>query len=163
MDPQLRVGDLVVPEQLIDYTWGRQSSFDDELRHIEFSQPYDAKLAQQVLAAGGGLDVRMVGGGVYGCTQGPRLETAAEIKRLSRDGCTLVGMTAMPEAALCRELEIPMANVSLVVNPAAGVSAGVRGEQPIDLGALRLASQQGAQQMRTLLSALADEFGNGLM
>ncbi len=124
IDPVLEPGNLVVPDQLIDYTWGRAHTFSgssngEAVNHVLFDEPYDAALRRRLLAA----DKEAIDGGVYACTQGPRLETEAEIRRLSRDGCTIVGMTGMPEASLARELGIPYAAVCLVVNPAAGVGA----------------------------------------
>ncbi len=125
IDPALPSGALVLPDQLIDYTWGRDHSFSDSaqdpLTHIEFAHPFagPARLALQSAAALAG--VALHDGGCYGATQGPRLETAAEIQRLSRDGCTLVGMTAMPEAALAREAGLDYASLCVVANPAAGV------------------------------------------
>ena len=145
IDPQLEVGQLVVPHQLIDYTWGRDSTYDDELRHAEFAEPYDAEL----IAMLGAVDAGICAGGVYGATQGPRLETAAEIARLARDGCTLVGMTGMPEAALARELELRFAALCLVVNPAAGV-----GDEQIDLAAMQVIAAAGGKQMVELLQRL---------
>ena len=142
IDPALAVGQLVVPEQIIDYSWGREGTYDDELRHIEFGDPYDASLRQHLLDA----DSTLHDGGVYACTQGPRLETAAEIQRLARDGCTLVGMTGMPEAALCRELELPLVPVCLVVNPAAGV-----GDGPIEMDEILRVGAQGASRITDLL------------
>ncbi|MCB1633680.1 MAG: S-methyl-5'-thioinosine phosphorylase [Xanthomonadales bacterium] len=116
---------IVIPNQLIDYTWGRVSSFADEakgeVRHIDFGDPYDAALREELLRAAQAAAVEVVGTGVYGVTQGPRLETRAEIRRLQQDGCTIVGMTSMPEAALARELAIPYACLSVVANWAAGV------------------------------------------
>ena len=115
---------LVVPDQLIDYTHGRVTSFCDaegvEVRHIDFSEPYTASLRQALLAAAGRAGIAMIDGGCYGATQGPRLETRAEIARMKRDGCDLVGMTGMPEAALARELELEYACLALVANFAAG-------------------------------------------
>lgn len=123
-------GSLVVPDQLIDYTWGRDSSFFDgatgELQHIDFTLPFTAGLRKVLLAAAQANEQSCVNGGVYGVTQGPRLETAAEIERLQRDGCDLVGMTAMPEAVLARELGIEYGFLAVVVNAAAG-----RGSVPI--------------------------------
>ncbi|MDD2767181.1 MAG: S-methyl-5'-thioinosine phosphorylase [Methylococcus sp.] len=119
-------GRLAVPHQLIDYTWGRSGTFfEDELdhvTHIDFTQPYSEDLRRKLIASARGLSV--VENGVYGCTQGPRLETAAEIARMERDGCDLVGMTGMPEAALARELELPYAACAIVANWAAGKSEG---------------------------------------
>ncbi len=147
VDPALNVADLIVPHQLIDYSWGRASTYDDVLRHVEFSDPYDAEVRAMLL----GADPSLLDGGVYACTQGPRLETAAEIVRLARDGATLVGMTGMPEAALARELELKFAGLCLVVNPAAGVADDV-----IDMDALRAVSQAGGQAMLEVLLALLD-------
>ncbi|MHC1479512.1 S-methyl-5'-thioinosine phosphorylase [Frateuria aurantia] len=115
---------LAVPDQLIDYTHGRFTSFCDaegaEVKHIDFSEPYTAGLRRQLLAAGERSGIELVDGGCYGATQGPRLETRAEIARMRRDGCDLVGMTGMPEAALARELELEYACLALVANFAAG-------------------------------------------
>ena len=119
--------DLAVPDQLIDYTWGRASTFggDGKVVHVDFTEPFDAVLRGRLAAAIAdcGYQVR---GGTYGVTQGPRLETAAEIDRLERDGCAMVGMTAQPEAALARELGWAYAICAVAVNHAAGRSpAGV--------------------------------------
>lgn len=120
--PALQVGDLVLPRQLIDYTWGRAHTYATGAcpRHIDFRDPFHPAARQAVLRAATAAKLAAHDGGVYGATQGPRLETAAEIDRMARDGCTVVGMTAMPEAALARELDLPLAGVCLVVNPAAG-------------------------------------------
>jgi 5'-methylthioinosine phosphorylase len=115
---------IAVPDQIIDYTSGRVTSFCDaegaEVKHIDFSEPYSAGLRAALIAAAKKAGVPVVDGGCYGATQGPRLETRAEIARLRRDGCDLVGMTGMPEAALARELECEYACLALVANWAAG-------------------------------------------
>ena len=120
-------GGLAIPDQLIDYTWGREHTFDDgssgQLRHIEFTEPFDTVLRGQ-LAAVAARSAAAQGRGIYGVTQGPRLETAAEIDRMARDGCTMVGMTAMPEAALARELGLRYAICAVGVNHAAGRGPG---------------------------------------
>lgn len=145
IDAQLRVGDLVLPTQLIDYTWGRQHTFDDKRRHVDFSQPYDDSVRERIVQSG----VDMFTDGVHAVTQGPRLETAAEIKRIGQDGCTIVGMTGMPEAGLARELEVPYASVCVVINPGAGLSA-----ESIDLAALRRASLAGANKIWSIFERL---------
>ena len=115
---------LAVPDQIIDYTYGRANSFCDAegvaVDHIDFSEPYTESLRQALIAAANAAQVPVVARGVYGATQGPRLETRAEIARMRRDGCDLVGMTGMPEAALARELKLDYACVALVANWAAG-------------------------------------------
>jgi 5'-methylthioadenosine phosphorylase len=117
-------GDLVLPHQLIDYTHDRESSFfdggDQRVVHIDFTHPYTPALRAKCLAAADAAGVQLVDGGVYGAASGPRLETAAEIDRMDRDGATLVGMTGMPEATLARELGLPYAAIAVVVNHAAG-------------------------------------------
>ncbi len=145
LDLALEVGALVLPHQLIDYTWGREQTFDDERRHVDFSNPYTESLRVRLLAS----NVPMHDGGVYGCTQGPRLEGAAEIVRMGRDGCTLVGMTGMPEAGLARELGLAYASLCVVVNPAAAL-----GPAGIDMAQLRAASQQGADSIWAVLESL---------
>lgn len=115
---------LVVPDQIIDYTHGRLTSYcdveDAEVQHIDFSDPYSVHLRQQLIDAAQRAQILLVDGGCYGATQGPRLETRAEITRMKRDGCDLVGMTGMPEAALARELGMEYACLALVANWAAG-------------------------------------------
>jgi 5'-methylthioinosine phosphorylase len=117
-------GTLAVPEQLIDYTSGRAGTYyagpDQPVVHIDFTQPYDEALRQRLLAAARSLDTPLVDGGCYACMSGPRLETAAEIRRLERDGCDMVGMTGMPETALAREAALPYAALAVVANYAAG-------------------------------------------
>lgn len=114
---------LILPDQIIDYTWGREHSFwSDQVLHVDFSQPFDGPLRRQLIALSKQGNLGFVVHGVYGCTQGPRLESAAEIQRLRRDGCDLVGMTAMPEASLARELALDYASLCISVNWAAGLS-----------------------------------------
>lgn len=117
-------GALIVPDQIIDYTWGRRSTFfdgeDSPVRHVDFTQPYSSALRRRILDAAGALGEVVHDGGVYAATQGPRLETAAEITRLERDGADVVGMTAMPEATLARELDLEYAALIVVANHAAG-------------------------------------------
>lgn len=115
---------LVAPDQIIDYTHGRLSSFCDtegaKVEHIDFSEPYSARLRTELVAAAGRAGIAIVAGGCYAATQGPRLETIAEIVRIRRDGGDLVGMTGMPEAALAREIGLDYACLALVANWAAG-------------------------------------------
>ncbi|HET9032528.1 MAG TPA: S-methyl-5'-thioinosine phosphorylase [Dokdonella sp.] len=115
---------LAIPDQIVDYTYGRITSYCDvdgaEVRHVDFSDPYTQTLRQQLIDAAARADVAVVDGGCYGATQGPRLETRAEIARMRRDGCDLVGMTGMPEAVLSRELGVDYACLALVANWAAG-------------------------------------------
>ena len=122
--PQMGPAHLVVPDQLIDYTWGRASTFfEGDLQHcthIDFTYPYDQAARNVLIEAAGSLKLACSDFGVYGATQGPRLETAAEIRRLERDGCDLVGMTGMPEAVLAAELGMRYVCLGLVVNWAAG-------------------------------------------
>jgi len=124
---------LACPDQLIDYTWGRVSSlWEPDARgdmghdalHVDFGDPYTSTLRTAILAAAGESGIAMVDGGCYAATQGPRLETKAEISRLRRDGCDLVGMTGMPEAALARELGLDYACLAIVANWAAGCGEG---------------------------------------
>ena len=117
-------GDLVLPHQLIDYTHDREMTFFDggDMRvvHVDFTHPYSPELRAKCLAAARDAGIGLKDGGVYGAVSGPRLETAAEIDRMDRDGATLVGMTGMPEAALARELDLPYVAIAVVVNHAAG-------------------------------------------
>ncbi|MDB6443296.1 S-methyl-5'-thioinosine phosphorylase [Pseudomonas sp. 21TX0197] len=144
-------GHLCVPHQLIDYTSGRQHTyFADDLEavtHIDFSYPYSELLRQRLIAALAAEGCDYSDRGVHGCTQGPRLETAAEIVRLERDGCDIVGMTGMPEAALARELKLDYACLALVVNPAAGKSATV-----ISMAEIEQALRDGMGTVKSVLA-----------
>ncbi len=126
----LPAGSLAVPEQILDYTTGRACTFFEQdlemVTHIDFTEPYDAPLRAALLAGATAAGVKVVEGGVYAAVQGPRLETAAEVNRLERDGADMVGMTGMPEAALARELGVAYATLAVVSNRAAG-----RGAKPI--------------------------------
>jgi 5'-methylthioadenosine phosphorylase/5'-methylthioinosine phosphorylase len=126
--PAMAPSKIAVPDQVIDYTYAREHTFfADKLNHvthIDFTQPYTPSMRKKLLASAQRAKVEVIDGGVYGCTQGPRLETPAEIIRMERDGCDLVGMTGMPEAALARELEIDYACCAVVANWAAGKQAG---------------------------------------
>jgi len=117
-------GTLVVPDQILDYTHSRQSTYFEgsgtPVTHVDFTQPYSGTLRSRLLQAASSIGETVIDGAVYACTQGPRLETAAEINRLQRDGADLVGMTGMPEAVLARELELDYASLAVVVNQAAG-------------------------------------------
>lgn len=152
IDPNVRVGALVIPQQMLDYTHGRAATFGGagNIIHVDFTQPFDAALRTALLAAGKAAGLELVDGGVYACTQGPRLETAAEVDRLERDGASLIGMTAMPEAVLARELGLPFASISLVVNAAAG-----RGD--FDEASIADAGRRGMQSLHALLLALFSE------
>jgi len=124
--PKIGPGIIAIPSQIIDYSWGREHTiFDgraDVVTHVDFTDPYDKKLRHLLLSAAQTKGLSVWPQGVYGCTQGPRLESAAEVRRLLQDGCDMVGMTGMPEAALAREVEIPYACIALSVNWAAGIS-----------------------------------------
>ncbi len=141
-------GALAVPNQIIDYSWGREHTFFadglDAVTHVDFTHPYDEGLRQLLLRSAG--DVEVWDGGVYACTQGPRLESAAEVRRLQRDGCDMIGMTGMPEAALARELDLPYACLALSVNWAAGLT-----DEVISMEAIGRVLQSG---MATALSVL---------
>ncbi len=143
---------LALPDQLVDYTSGREHSFfdgsDGQVRHIDFSWPYSAELRGILLEVALDLAQPLQASATYACTNGPRLETAAEIERLRRDGCDIVGMTGMPEAALARELEIEYASLALVVNWAAGV-------EPLAISMQQILAnmEQGIGQIKKVLAA----------
>ena len=120
----MQPGVIAVLDQMLDYTWGRESTYFDgpesPVTHIDFTLPYDPRLRARMLAVAAADGHAVVDGGCYACMQGPRLETAAEIVRIERDGADVVGMTLMPEAALAREIDLPYAALAVVVNHAAG-------------------------------------------
>jgi 5'-deoxy-5'-methylthioadenosine phosphorylase len=145
---------LAVPDQIIDYSSGREHSYFDGaegvVNHIDFSWPYSAQLRGIITEVGLQLGQPLVASGTYGATNGPRLETAAEIKRLKSDGCDMVGMTGMPEPALARELEIEYACLALVVNWAAGIE-----DRAISMQEIMANMEQGMHQIKQLLLAAA--------
>ncbi len=120
----LKPGDIVLPNQILDYTYGRSNTYHDGIelpvRHIDFTQPYSQAMRERCLKAAADIGDGLIDGGVYASVQGPRLETAAEINRYERDGATIVGMTGMPEAVLARELGVSYAAICPVANFAAG-------------------------------------------
>ena len=148
--PDLPPRTLALPDQIIDYTSGREHSFDvaedAPIRHVDFSYPYSAALRSALAAAGRQENIELVETGTYGATNGPRLESAAEIERLRRDGCNMVGMTGMPEAGLARELELDYACLALVVNWAAGIGDGV-----IDMSEIVGHIEHGIRRVRSVL------------
>jgi 5'-deoxy-5'-methylthioadenosine phosphorylase len=150
-------GALVVPHQIIDYTWGRKSTFHESVEqpvvHIDFTEPYDAVVRRLLLEAAQRSGIGLGDGAVYATTQGPRLETVAEINRLERDGADIVGMTGMPEAALAKEAELPYATISVVANWAAG-----RGDSAtaIRFDDLEVVLEKGLGQVRTIIESLCE-------
>jgi len=153
ISPAMTPARLAFPDQIIDYTYGREQTYYDghslEVTHIDFTQPYCAELRDSLLQAARVAGLDAVDGGTYGATQGPRLETAAEIDRLERDGCDIVGMTGMPEAALARELGLCYATCAVVANRAAG-----KGEGEISMQDLEANLKQGMEKVRRLLEAV---------
>lgn len=151
--PDAAPGSLVVPDQLIDYTWGREHTVDEggdsPLIHIDFTWPYEASLRDELLRAGDRAGENLRDGGVLAVTQGPRLETAAEVRRLRGDGCDLVGMTGMPEAAIARELGLPYVSLCMVVNAAAGL-----GDEPLTLPAMKVHMSRASEAAARVLAAL---------
>ena len=151
-------GVLAIPDQIIDYSYGRESCFyeqeGDAVVHCDFAEPYCEVLRSQLIAAAQQADENsgaIVCAGVYGCTQGPRLETAAEIARMRADGCTMVGMTGMPEAALAREAELSYASLALSVNWAAGLV-----KEPITLEEIyQVVAEAEPRLQRTIAAMLA--------
>jgi 5'-methylthioinosine phosphorylase len=147
---------LGCPDQLIDYTWGRISTLCEEpgsdVLHVDFGDPYTPTLRNQIVNAAASAGVAIVDGGCYGATQGPRLETKAEIARMRRDGCDLVGMTGMPEAGLARELGLDYACLAIVANWAAG--AGPDPDEQITLDEVLANVEAASAGLGLLLSAL---------
>ena len=152
----LRPGTLLLPDQILDYTWGRRSTyFEGEgatVTHVDFTEPYSMTLRQRIAAAAAACSEPIIDGGVYAATQGPRLESAAEIDRLERDGADVVGMTGMPETCLARELGLEYAAIAVIINPAAG-----RGESKhaISLERMQQELERTMQRVRRVIEELA--------
>ncbi len=160
--PQLLPGTLVIPDQIIDYTHGRAATFfvdsNKPVVHLDFTFPYCPAMRTALLQAAERSGIRLRDGGVYGAVQGPRLETAAEINRMERDGADMVGMTGMPEAYLARELELCYAAVGVVVNYAAGRGLSADGIQMEEIQAVL---GEVMAQVRHLLEQLVTDEANG--
>jgi 5'-methylthioadenosine phosphorylase len=148
-------GALAVPDQIIDYTHGRPSTYFGRGRrpvtHIDFTRPYCEAMRDRLLRAARAARVAVAAGATYAATQGPRLETAAEIDRLDRDGAHVVGMTGMPEAALAREIGLCYAALAVVLNHAAGRGGSAR---EIRMDDLRLAAERARGSVRAILEQL---------
>ena len=155
-------GAIIIPDQLIDYTWGRQSTFCGQnkrfVKHVDFSFPFDRALSDRLISAVNAINQQsgaarpVLSAGVYGVTQGPRLETAAEIQKMRRDGCDIVGMTAMPEAVLAREAGINYGLIALSVNWAAGVLPS-----EVTMEEIEAVLVDGHQFLRRVLSIIIDD------
>lgn len=150
IDDSLPSGAIVIPDQLIDYTWGREHTFYDgkseSVQHVEFDAPYSELTRHQLIEAAKKANVSARTEGTYAVTQGPRFETPAEIVKLERDGATIVGMTGMPEAILARELQIDYACVAIVVNPAAG-----KGDEAISIEKIKVVLKTGSATALSIL------------
>jgi 5'-methylthioadenosine phosphorylase len=150
-------GMLLVPHQVIDYTWGRASTFFEgpgtPVNHIDFTEPYSRKMRARILSAAAAVGERMVDGGVYAATQGPRLESAAEINRLERDGADIVGMTGMPEASLAREIALEYAAIAVVANYAAGRGDS---ERAVPLDKIEAVLEEAMGRVRRIIEKLCE-------
>lgn len=160
IENSIKVGDFVIPHQVIDYTYGRNNTFFDGLenpvKHIDFTYPYDMSLREIIIQYVQKLKYNFVSEGVYAATQGPRLETAAEIDRYEKDGATIVGMTAMPEAALARELNLSYVAICPVANHAAGRGESAEG---ITSAMLSHSSEQTIKNTIDILIHLVKTYG----
>ena len=146
-------GALLIPDQIIDYTWSRHHTFFEKdlasVTHIDFTEPYCQEMRAALISAAREAGVSVFESGTYGASQGPRLETAAEINRMESDGCHVVGMTGMPEAALARELDLCYAACAVSANRAAG-----RGTEPITMEIIERNIATGLEQVRLILKQL---------
>lgn len=150
-------GSLCLPDQLIDYTWGRAHTFSmaagEDLLHAEFSEPFAGRLRLGLIEAAAIADINVSDGGCVGVSQGPRLETAAEIRKFRQDGCDLIGMTSMPEAALAREAGLDYASLCVSANWAAGLEP-----EPVTMAAIEATLASAMLEVRKLLGVFFEEF-----
>lgn len=157
----LAPGLISIPDQILDYTHGREATFftqeDRGLRHIDFTMPYCGQMRTACLAAAEDAGVSVFDGGTYATTQGPRLETAAEIIRLERDGADMVGMTGMPEAVLARELDLSYAAIVVTANHAAGKASSRHG---IAMEEMKTVMHKAMDKVQLILMKLAARDGD---
>ncbi len=155
-------GTTIIPHQIIDYTYGRENTFFDgtvnSLEHIDFTQPYNSNLRTRLIEAAHKEKIKIIDGGVYAATQGPRLETSAEILRLENDGADIVGMTGMPEASLAKEAGLAYAKISIVANWAAGKADS---EQKITVSDINSVIQGSIAKIKKIISSYLNEENNG--
>ena len=160
IEKSIKVGDFVIPHQIIDYTYGRNNTFfdglDNPVKHVDFTYPYDMSLREMIIQSVQKLQYNFITKGVYAATQGPRLETSAEIDRYEKDGATIVGMTAMPEAVLSRELNLSYVAICPVANHAAGRGESAEG---ITSAMLNHSSQQTIKNTINILIQLVKTYG----
>lgn len=160
MGGAFRPGALAAPDQLIDYTWGREHSYSDSadvpLQHVDFSWPFAGRLRQTLLRVAESEGIALLDKACLGVFQGPRLETAAEVRRAAQDGCDLAGMTALPEAALARELGLDYAGLAVVSNYGAGIK-----DQPLCEDNIAETLQEPMQRVRQLVQAVAQQLAAG--
>jgi 5'-methylthioinosine phosphorylase len=153
MNKEMSPGSLVIPDQIIDYTYGRENTYFEndlsQVTHVDFTEPYCETLREILKRSAEDADIQAIAGGTYGATQGPRLESAMEIRRMTRDGCDLVGMTGMPEAALARELDLCYACCAVVANWAAGLN-----NAPITMDEIEKNLIEGMKKTHRLLSKI---------
>ena len=144
---------LVIPDQIIDYTANREATFfNGDQRaagHIDFTYPYSKVLRERIIAAARSSGIELTQSGTYGCTNGPRFETGAEIQKMQRDGCSIIGMTGMPEACLARELDMDYASIALVVNWCAGIEDSI-----LDMEQITRTLEQGMKTVIRLINTL---------
>jgi 5'-methylthioadenosine phosphorylase len=159
--PDLAAGTIAVPDQIIDYTWGRPSTYfegaEQPVTHIDFTYPYTQALREAAIESAREVGLHVVDGGAYAAVQGPRLETKAEIDRLERDGATMVGMTGMPEAALARELGLGYAALAVVVNAAAGRGASARAIPVAEIGPV---IEESMAKVRMIVAKMVERHGH---
>ena len=153
----IKESDIVLPDQIIDYTWGREHTISDSgdvpLIHADFEFPYDSELRKMLVAAAASSGVQIHDGGCHGVAQGPRFESAAEVVRMQRDGCDVVGMTAMPEVGIAREMGLDFAGLCVISNIASGLS-----DEPVNHQDILVVLQTAMDNARTLIRAVLENF-----
>lgn len=161
--PGYAPGTLAAPDQLVDYSWGREHTYSDSesapLVHVDFTRPYDGPLRNRLLQSAVAHSIDILDGGCIGVFQGPRLESAAEIERARRDGCDMAGMTSLPEAGLAREIGLDYAGIAVVSNWGAGVGEATISEEDI-AETLKKPMTRVRALVRAVVATLAEEQGN---
>lgn len=153
LNPDMRPGQFVFVDQFLDFTKGRPSTFVEQgVVHLDMTDPYCSGLRQLLSATARRLGMEHHTAGTYVCTEGPRFETTAEIKMLSRLGGDLVGMTSVPEVVLAREAEICYATIAMVTNFAAGISPNKLSHQEV----VDMMAQNGEKLRKLVMQAVSD-------
>jgi 5'-methylthioadenosine phosphorylase len=158
MNPRFNVGEIGLVDQFLDFTKGRESTFfDNEAGHTDMTNPYSGRLNGDLEDSARRLGIRVHRGLVYVCAEGPRFETAAEIKMFRAMGGDVVGMTGVPEVVLANEKGMQYASVVIATNWAAGMQPRVSHDEV--LGVMKRSGKKVRDLIEATIKAVRQRSG----